>query len=226
MLGGISRNFPWQCRRAPWSFEGGAEPAKVAGIAPLPELEGDGERLRPEPRPERVPSMRFRPSRRAPGKWQGLRAAPRSERGFRRASASRGSSKVGTASGPPSKYHFDGTQGPASFERATGEASASMRTLETERLRPGRIRPGKRRGISVLPSDPTGIGEGPSGLSRDPPGTERGFAASLRNPGESEGGRLRPPRDPKPPSERWPRHPATAVKAGTSGGRWRHRPPL
>jgi hypothetical protein len=44
--------------------------------------------------------------------------------------------------------------------------------------------------------------------------------------GGERSGRSRPPRDPQPPSERWPRHPATAVKAGTSGGRWRHRPPL
>jgi|GEM_PF-4446338 len=107
-----------------------------------------------------------------------------------------------------------------------------------ERLRPrceprtrSRLRPGSDPprdadgGISVLPRRPAGIGEGLSGLSRNPPGPERGFTAFAAGSGESGRG-SRPAAIPKPPSERWPRHPATAVKAGTSGGRWRHRPPL
>jgi hypothetical protein len=80
-----------------------------------------------------------------------------------------------------------------------------------------------RRDFGSALSDPTGIGEGPHGLSRDPPGPN-GAQVSLRNRGKRRGSGSKA--IPKPPSERWPRHPATAVKAGTSGGRWRHRPPL
>jgi hypothetical protein len=43
-------------------------------------------------------------------------------------------------------------------------------------------------GFRSRPGDPTGIGEGLSGLSRDPAETERGFAASLRIPQESDAG--------------------------------------
>lgn len=85
---------------------------------------------------------------------------------------------------------------------------------------------GSDGGASALQERPDGDRRGAFGPPRrDPPGPERGFAASLRDPGKAVGA-LRPAAIPKPPSERWPRHPATAVKAGTSGGRWRHRPPL
>lgn len=117
--------------------------------------------------------------------------------------------------------------GRAAIRRATGEASASMRTRkETARLRPGRIRQGKRRrDFGFASSDPPGIGEGLHASLPRPIGTRTGLHASLRGPGEAAEA-FGPRRAPKPPSERWPRHPATAVKAGTSGGRWRHRPPL
>ena len=149
----------------------------------------------------------------APGEWQGLRAAPRSERGFRRASASRGSSKGGKASaerfskGRPERLR-------PRCEPWRGAASA------------GPDPKGSEAGFRSCPSDPTGIGEGLSGLSaethRVPNGASRPRSGIRRKAKRAP----RPPRDPKPPSERWPRHPATAVKAGTSGGRWRHRPPL
>ncbi len=159
------------------SFESGAEPAKAAGIAPRLEPGRRGRASAPAATRNGVRRRGFGLGRRAPGKRQGLRAAPRSERGFRGASAS--------------ARFLEGRDGlgPASFGRATGEVSASMRALEKARLRPGRIRQGKRgSGSRSCPSDPTGIGEGPSGLSRDPPGTERGFAASLRTLEESDSG--------------------------------------
>jgi len=49
-----------------------------------PSRQGDGERLRPQPRPGRGSSKRLRPWRRAPGERQGFRAAPRSDRDFER----------------------------------------------------------------------------------------------------------------------------------------------
>jgi hypothetical protein len=73
-------------------------------------------------------------------------------------------------------------------------------------------RRGSARGFRASPPRPTGDRTG-----------LRGLAAGS---GESGRGVSRSAAIPKPPSERWPRHPATAVKAGTSGGRWRHRPPL
>ena len=115
---------------------------------------------------------------------------------------------------------------PASFERATGEASASMRALERARLRPGPIRKG-RDGQDFGPVQATRRGSvrdfrvSPE-THRDPNGASRP-RSGIR--GKAKRASC-PPRDPKPPSERWPRHPATAVKAGTSGGRWRHRPSL
>lgn len=85
--------------------------------------------------------------------------------------------------------------------------------------------PGKRRrGFQLRLRNPTGIGEGLAPPPR-PTGDRTGLRASLRYPGKAAGA-SGPAAIPKPPSERWPRHPATAVKAGTSGGRWRHRPPL
>jgi hypothetical protein len=107
------------------------------------------------------------------------------------------------------------------------------------RFRPERFSKGDRRGfgldaspkgsesgISVAPERPDGDRRRAfEPLRRDPPGPERGRQSSLRDPGEAAG-LSSPGADPKPPSERWPRHPATAVKAGTSGGRWRRRPPL
>jgi hypothetical protein len=45
---------------------------------------------------------------------------------------------------------------PESFGRATGEVSASMRALETARLRPGWIRQGRRGGISIPAKQPDG----------------------------------------------------------------------
>ena len=52
MRGGISRNLHGKAGRLVRELEGGAEPAKEAGIAPSPEPEGDGEGLTPQPRPE------------------------------------------------------------------------------------------------------------------------------------------------------------------------------
>ena len=183
--------------------------------SPRGSSQGNGEGLRPQPRPERGSSKRLRPSRRAPGERQGLRAAPRSEKGFQRASASRHSSEGGKASAR------------ASFERATGEVSASMRTRGDGAASAGPDPPREARARISVPARATRRGSvrglraspvthrGPNGASRPRSGSWRRATRPLC-----------PRRDPKPPSERWPRHPATAVKAGTSGGRWRHRPPL
>jgi hypothetical protein len=133
------------------SFEGAAEPAKVAGIAPRLEPRETGKGFGPSRDPKRGSSKRLRPWRRAPGERQGLRAAPRSERGFFARLRLFGRFLE----------RRDGF-GPASFERATGEVSASMRALETARLRPGPIRQGSEGGISVLPERPDGDRRGAS----------------------------------------------------------------
>jgi hypothetical protein len=147
--------------------------------------QGDGEKLRLQPRPDGV-SRGF-----------GLAALRGRREGF----------------------------GPASFRRATGEVSASMRALEPVQAsaRPG---PEGKRRRDFGPASATRRGSA-RGL-RASPETQRDRTG--REPrsgtGESGGGPCVPEAIPKPPSERWPRHPATAVKAGTSGGRWRHRPTL
>jgi hypothetical protein len=128
--------------------------------------------------------------------------------------------------------------GPGRFPEERRASARRFSKGRPERLRP-RCEPWRRRGFGRAGSAreaTAGISvqahatrrESAWGLAppcRDPPDAERGLAASLRDPGESEAGRARLA-IPKPPSERWPRHPATAVKAGTSGGRWRHRPPF
>jgi hypothetical protein len=160
---------------------------------------------------------------RGSGKAFGRRRDPK--KGLRGALRLESSSRDGKASGPHQIY-FDGTHGPASFERATGEASASMRARGDGAASAGPDPPGKRkRDFGPAWATRRGSARGfglfaethrvPNGASRPRSGT-RGKAKRASCP----------PRDPKPPSERWPRHPATAVKAGTSGGRWRHRPPL
>jgi hypothetical protein len=64
-----------------------------------------------------------------------------------------------------------------------------MPALGTARLRPGPIRPGKRRrDFGLASATRRGSARGLALLCRDPPGAERGFAASLRDPGESEAG--------------------------------------
>ena len=96
-------------------------------------------------------ALRLEPAGNGEGPWP----QPRPERGFREAFRLAG---------------FLGSRRlrPETFERATGEVSASMRALEKARLRPGRIR---RESVS-----------GPTASRRDPPGPERGLAASLRGP--------------------------------------------
>lgn len=166
--------------------------------------------------PKRGSSTRLLPSRRAPGERQGLRAAPRSEPG------------ISTGFGPERFLERrDGPSGPAAFERATGGASAPMRARGDGAASAG---PDPTREAAARfrsrPGDPAGIGGGLRGLPLKPTGCRTGLRGLAPGSGGKRSGRSRPPRDPKPPSERWPRHPATAVKAGTSGGRWRHRPPL
>jgi hypothetical protein len=120
-----------------------AEPAKAAGIAPRLEPEGGGEGLRPQPRPE---TGFFEE---ASSSEKGLR-----ERGeaFGRSGDPKGiAQRLRLRAVPRKTAGF----GPAFFERATGEASASMRALETARLQPVRIRQGSG-GISIPPSDPNG----------------------------------------------------------------------
>lgn len=150
----------------------------------------------------------------AAGRRRRPRPEPRPEKG-----ASRG---FGPKALPEGGKDF----GSSVFRRATGEASASMRALgDGSGFGPARIRPGKRRrGFGLAQATRRGSARGSSASpSRDPNGTEQGFAALLRDRGAPG---LAAQAIPKPPSARWPRHPATAVKAGTSGGRWRHRPPL
>jgi hypothetical protein len=102
---------------------------------------------------------------------------------------------------------------------------------ETARLRPGRIRQREAMaGFRPCRSDPTGIGEGPSGLSRDPPGPERGFAASLRDPGKAAGAqappqsRSRPARDGLATQRRQSRLGQVGA-GGDTGPHYRFRPP-
>lgn len=97
---------------------------------------------------------------------------------------------------------------------------------ETARLRPGSIRQGSEGGMQILPDRPDGDRRGAFSLSAETHRVPNGASRPRSGIRGKRSGRSRPPRNPKPPSERWPRHPATAVKAGTSGGRWRHRPPL
>lgn len=129
-------------------------------------------------------------------------------------------------------------QGPHQSTALMGPRAQRLSKGRPERLRP-RCEPWRRRGFGRAGSDP-GSGGGISVPLKRPDGDRRGAFGPLPKPtgcrtgprglapgsGGKRSGRSRPPRDPKPPSERWPRHPATAVKAGTSGGRWRHRPPL
>jgi hypothetical protein len=112
------------------------------------------------------------------------------------------------------------------FEGAIGEASASMRALGNDRAsaRPDPPRETAAGLSGFATATRRGSARGSRASLRDPPGPERG--ASLAPGPRENGGASRPGAIPKPPSARWPRHPATAVKAGTSGGRWRHRPPL
>jgi hypothetical protein len=198
---------------------------------------------RTKPRPHKRKRMRGGISRNLP--WPCRRARSRASRRGRTGEG-RGNRPAARAEGRRGR-----AQAPAATRKGIRGASASRISSEEGKLRPSLLRKGNRRGfgLDASPGDGTasaapdppgalrrdfglaratrrGSAKGFAPLCRDPPGAERGFAASLRDPGESEGGRSRPPRDPKPPSERWPRHPATAVKAGTSGGRWRHRPPL
>lgn len=131
---------------------------------------GNGEGFGPSRDPKRGSSKRLRPWRRASG---------RVARPLGGASIRKGiSGGFGLAGFPGRRDGF----GPASFERATGGASASMRAQETARLRPGSIRQGSGGGISVLPKRPDGNRRGASRPSRDPPGAERGFTALLRDP--------------------------------------------
>jgi hypothetical protein len=214
MRGGISRNLPW--RGGEGSFGAGNARRTGKGRGNRPEARagrGTGKGFGPSRDPKRGSSKRLRPPQAAPGEWRGLRAEPRSERDLWR---------FRPREVPRKAAGF----GPAFFERATGEASASMRALETARLRPGRIRRGRRGGISIPAKRPQGIGEGLHRPSARPTGCRTRPRGRAPGSEESEAGVRARLAIRKPPSERWPRHPATAVKAGTSGGRWRHRPPL
>jgi hypothetical protein len=174
------------------------EPAKAAGIAPRLEPAGKRGRPWPQPRPETGFLKRLRP-------WKWLR-------------------EIGETFGPSRdpKGGFERLR-PGGIPR---KAKASA----------GVFRKGDRRGLGLDASlgkgaasaapDPTGIGEGPKRLSPGPTGSRTRLRGLAPGSEESEAGVRARLAIRKPPSERWPRHPATAVKAGTSGGRWRHRPPL
>jgi hypothetical protein len=192
-----------------------AEPAKAAGIAPR--LEPEGRRRKAQARAAARTGLDEKVS--AFEKRSGKVAKPSGgaaiRKGFREASASRRSSKK--------RKGF----GSAFFRNGRPERLRSRCEPEgTARLRPGPIRKGSfGLGFGLVQATRRGSGRGFMPLF----GT-RGCRTGLRGlaPGseESEAGVRARLAIRKPPSERWPRHPATAVKAGTSGGRWRHRPPF
>jgi hypothetical protein len=157
-----------------------------------------GKGFGPSRDPKRGFSMRLRPRTRAPGDRRGLRAEPRSEREFERLRP-RGIPRKARASARPFRKRGD--------RRGFGLDASLWRRRGFGRPDPR----GSMRGAS-LSSGPTGCRTRPCGFAPGSEESEAGVRARLA---------IR-----KPPSERWPRHPATAVKAGTSGGRWRHRPPL
>lgn len=144
------------------------------------------------------------------GRFSGRTADPergpgraRARRGFRR--KRRGFGRTASAKGDLRGFGLEASPGSGGASCRGGcqrEAAAGLPAFATRRDRRGAF-----------------------GLLPRPRGTEQGLTALLRSPGSARGASRRAA-IPKPPSERWPRHPATAVKAGTSGGRWRRRPPL
>jgi len=150
-------------------FHEASEPRRVKRESPRGSRRtGDGDGLRPQPRPERGSTRGLRLSSGAPGERRGLRAEARSERDFGKLRLREVPRKSQKASAR------------ASFE--TGDRRGFGPDASPRRGRGfGRARsaPGSGGGdFGPRPSDPTGIGEGPRGLSRDPPGAERGSPRS------------------------------------------------
>ena len=165
MRGGISRSLPMVRPKGSPELQGLAGPAKAAGIAPRLESAGGRPGLRPSRDPNGVRRRGFGlGGLRESGKAFGSRLDPKG--------ISRG---LGLE-----RFHGrrDGLR-PASFERATGKASAWMRAWRRRGF--GRSNPQGTPRRAARPAErPEGDRSGLHRPFRNPAGTERGFAASLR----------------------------------------------
>jgi hypothetical protein len=205
-----------------------AEPAKAAGIAPRPEPAGRRRRLNARAATRNGAGrkgLRLRDRLRESGEAFGRSRDPK--RGFERFRPREAPRKAGRLQGPPSKLRLRWHPRPSDFRKGDRRGFGLDASPRRRRGfgRAGSAREAMAR-ISVLPKRPDGNRRGAPGPLGETHRVPNGASRPRSGIRGKRSGRSRPPRNPKPPSERWPRHPATAVKAGTSGGRWRHRPPL
>ena len=188
MRGGISRNLPWRCRKAPFGAGRPAGPAKAAGIAPRLEPEGDGEGLRPQPRPGRDPTKRLRPRKAGSGRVARPSGGAAIRKGISRGSRLERFLERRDGSGPPSKF---ASIGPMAQRLSKGRPEGlrpRCEPAETARLRPGLIQSGSGSGTSVLPMRPGRDRRGASRPVAETTGFRTGLTDSLRDSEESEAG--------------------------------------